>query len=350
MMPSSTDQYVFSISGFSGFEAEVLRLRNANRPVAQSPEYLDWRYSGAKRTREPKVFWIRDRNGRAVGMASLIFRHFWMGDALREIAVLGDISLDADLRGGGLGRSLLKFMSDELQRNDPDCLAFVMPNRAAQKVLASIGWSTVEKLIPYVFVLNPELKLRRLLRSPWLAKTIARPMGRLMTGAAGLRRKRGYSLDVNGELDGSFETLWRKLDKADIVLSDRGVGALTWRYARHPHCAFRFGKLDRHGNLAGYLVYELAQTTRECTIYDLILLERKDLGCMLALLAEHMAGQGDIDSIRLLFNERHPYRTELWKLGYLAREEAGVFQLLKPETQAVSGASTWFLTYGDKDI
>ena len=40
----------------------------------------------------------------------------------------------------------------------------------------------------------------------------------------------------------------------------------------------------------------------------------------------------------------------LWKLGFIARNPWGVFQLYGKNAQARLAASRWFLTYGDKDI
>jgi len=283
-------------------------------------------------------------------MAALIFRRFWANNALQHVAVLGDISLDAEMRGRGLGRSLLKFVAEDLDRNHPDTLAFVIPTEAAQRSLTSVGWTVGRRLKPYVFMLNPEEKLRRYLVSPWLAREIAGQAGKLMASVVRLHRKQGYSLHMVGELDDSFDTIWQRFDKTQFILSDRGIGALRWRYANHPQHEFKFASLDRHGQLAGYLIYQLSDVNRECSIYDLILLEQEDLGCMLALLVLHYADQGGIDTIRLLLNDDHPYSRQLWKLGFVARDHSGVFQLYGRTAQTRLGESRWFLTYGDKDI
>ena len=342
--------YQFAVTGYAGFESEILRLRNANRSLAQTAEYLEWRYAGSNGAPEAKVYWINDRAGRSTGMAALIFRPFWVNAKLQHVAVLGDISLDSELRGRGLGRSLLKFMAEDLDRDHADCLAFVIPNEAAQQSLTSVGWTTGGRLIPHVFLLNPEEKLRRVLGSSWLARGIAGPAARLMAGVARLRRKEGCSLHVAGGPDDSFDSLWQRLAKQYLVLSDRSLQALHWRYVDHPGCTFEFARLDRHGQPAGYLVYQVSQASRECFIYDLILLEQGDLGCMLALFITQLADQGGVDIVRLLLNDGHPYGRQLWKLGFVARDPSGVFQLYGRSARNGLGGSRWFLTLGDKDI
>jgi|GraSoiStandDraft_17_1057272.scaffolds.fasta_scaffold564113_1 hypothetical protein len=72
--------------------------------------------------------------------------------------------------------------------------------------------------------------------------------------------------------------------------------------------------------------------------------------CLLALFVKHCADQGGIDTIRLQLSGGHPYGKQLWKLRFIAREDAAVFQLYGPKAQARLGESKWFLTYGDKDI
>jgi hypothetical protein len=245
---------------------------------------------------------------------------------------------------------LLRFVAEDLDRHHPDCLGFVIPNAEAQPTLRSAGWTTGGRLIPYVQILDPEERLRGALRSARLARRIARPAGMLMTGVARLHLKQGYALRLLDRPDDSLDAVWQRFDRRRLALSDRSMAALNWRYANHPQATFKFATLDRRGQPAGYLVYEFAEGGRECSIYDLLLPEPGDLGCMLALLAVHLAGQGGVDAIRLLLNDEHPYGGQLWKLGFVARPPAGVFQLYGRNAQARLGGCRWFLTYGDKDI
>jgi GNAT superfamily N-acetyltransferase len=350
MGDSGIGDYRFTVTGYAGLQGEVLRLRNANRPVAQTAAYLDWRYSGPTGAPDPKLFWINDATGRSVGMAALIFRPFWIDGEPQHVAVLGDISLDAALRGKGLGRSLLKFMTEHLDGDHADCLTLVIPNEAARRALTSVGWTTAGSLIPYVFALNPGEKLLGLLKSPAIAKVAAWPISALLKRMIRRHRKAGYALSILDEPNGSFDAFWKRYPKASAILSDRATKTLRWRYQSHPERGFKFAKLVHEDQFAGYLVYKVSQPMRVCTIYDCILLENGDLGCMLALFVAHCADLGGIDTIRLMLNGGHPYGERLWKLGFIARQDSGTFQLYGPKAQARLRESKWFLTYGDKDI
>ena len=342
--------YQFAVTGYAGFAGEILRLRNANRSAAQTAAYLDWRYAVSPGAPEPKIVWVRDDAGHSRGMAALIFRPFWLNGELQYIAVLGDISLDSELRGKGLGRCLLKFMTDYLDQSHPERLAMVIPNEAAERSLTHVGWMVGGRLVPYVFVLNPEAKLPSILKGSHLGVGVARAASKAMASVHRWHLRAGYSLSVVDTLDDSFDVFWKRYPKTRLLLSDRGIETLSWRYVDHPQNKFGFAKLEHDGRFMGYLVYERSGATPMCSVYDFILLEHSDLPCLLALFVKHCADQGSIDTIRLLLVGEHPYRRQLWKLGFIAREDAGVFQLYGPKAQARLRESKWFLTYGDKDI
>jgi hypothetical protein len=68
------------------------------------------------------------------------------------------------------------------------------------------------------------------------------------------------------------------------------------------------------------------------------------------LFIARLADQGAVDIVRLVLNDEHPYGGQLWKLGFVARDPSGVFQLHGPSARSRLTGSRWFLTLGDKDI
>ncbi|HVY07551.1 MAG TPA: GNAT family N-acetyltransferase [Burkholderiales bacterium] len=350
-MSSQTDGFKLEKTSFASHAEEVLHMRNANRPIAQSAEYLAWRYQGLAGTQEPAIFWLRGKDGRAAGMASLIFRPYWLDNVKQDVAVLGDISLDSNLRGRGLGAVLLKFMTDHIREIEPDRLALVIPNAAAQRSLSSIGWVTPGRLIPHVLLLNAEHMLRRRVGGVGaLAKGLAWPARQIVSALLRKARKPGYSLQLKTSLDDSFTGLWRDCDKTGAVIGDRDAETLAWRYANHPHIAFSFAKLLFGQTLAGYLVYSFSREDRECVIYDLVMRRPEESSCMLAMFAMEVSKDPEIGNIRLLLNDKHPYRANLRKLGFISREASGVFQVNGEKAREGKGSAQWILTGGDKDI
>ena len=154
-----------AVTGFAGLEPEILRLRNTNRAIPETPAYLTWRYRTEADAPQPCVYWLLDPNGERVGMAAAIFRPYWVNGARLQTAVIGDISVDAGLRGQGLGQLLLRSMTAHLDEHFPQHPALVIPTESARRTLASVGWATAGALAPLVYVLDPEPYIRPFVRS-----------------------------------------------------------------------------------------------------------------------------------------------------------------------------------------
>jgi hypothetical protein len=58
------------VTGFDGFEEEILRLHNTNGNRPETLEYLKWRYQYVPDAPQPRVFWLLSPEGHRVGMAS----------------------------------------------------------------------------------------------------------------------------------------------------------------------------------------------------------------------------------------------------------------------------------------
>ncbi len=280
--PMSINQFVqgyrFKVSGYSGFEETILRMRNLNRDNPKTRQYFNWRYENSDASYEPKVFWLMSASGEAIGMASLIFRLYWVNNQPCRLAVLGDISLDASCRGKGLGRKLLQFVSQYIGEHLPDHFGLVIPTETARKSLASIGWITEGMLIPYVFLLDPKDKFTRLLRSKWLAKCASRVFHDMVFRLVRKYSKIGYSIQIVREPDESFELFWKGFLKDNFIISDKGIKTLLWRYVDHPQHQFFFAKLMRGDWLTGYLIYEYSKENQACSIYDVIVRRDQTFG------------------------------------------------------------------------
>jgi GNAT superfamily N-acetyltransferase len=348
--PAAMGEYNVSVTGWTGFEDEILRLRNANRSVTQDRLYLEWRYGRRNGAPEPIVFWVKSQTGEAVGMASLIFRPFSMDRKEVYIGVLGDISLDESLRGKGIGRRLLEYVRRYLTENLADLTAIVIPNEAARKSLISAGWTIEGNLVPYALPFAPVGKLTRTLRSEFLARCLSGFMKRLVLALARFQTRKGYTMRMVSEVDTSFDGFWESIPKANLILGARTVRTLTWRYADHPHVRFLIGKMMKSDELAGYLVFYYSLSDSTFYIYDLAVSEQKDLLCMLGLFLEYCTRQREAGNVRIVLSERHPYCGLLWKLGFVPRSDVGTFHVKWPNGSARENRPNWSMSLGDKDV
>jgi len=349
----SREPFVFDMTEYAGFEDEILRLRNANRDAQATREYLDWRYARLSGTPAPRVFWIRSADNSAVGMASVIFRRYWVNEEPRDMAVLGDISVDARLRNQGLGRQLMKFVSRNLDQFSAHHPGFVMPTPAAERCLSAAGWTTAGRLVPHVFLVDPTDALAALLRNEALARGVAAVFAKLVAASLRLYRRlcvaHGWSLQCADDVDETFDAFWRDYPKRHLTVRDMSQATLKWRYFQHPRYRFRVAKLVRDGEFMGYLVFEPpVAPDRTCRVHDVIVKRSKDLRCLLALFVRHCQSTGDSSRIRVVLCDRHPYAQALWKTGFVPRPAQAVFQVRSPEGSFVKPG--WHITSGDKDV
>ena len=302
-----SDRLGFSctVTPFEGAQQEILRLRNANRERAETLEYLNWRYRSATDAPEPLVFWLLRPDGQRVGMAAAIFRPYLVNSHRVFAAVVGDISLDAQWRGRGLGQVLLRYMTEYLDERFPQMPAFVIPTEAARRTLASVGWVTPGTLVPYVCVLDAMRYLRATLRSPRLASGIAKAMQGIVRSLAQLRAPGDGALFVRSA-SGAID-----LQLGERVLWPSGAGRelapdqLQWRYAQHPHTRFFIGRFYRAAASRGFVVFEDDPETQTCSIYDLAAENPADLRAMLVLLLLRSLA-AELASVRIVLNNRHP--------------------------------------------
>ena len=334
------------VTGFAGLESEILRLRNANRERLETLEYLEWRYASTADAPQPLVFWLMRTGGERIGMASVIFRPYLIDQQRIMTAVVGDISLDVRWRGRGLGRRLLQYMTDHLDAHYPQHPAFVIPTEAARRVLASLGWVTRGRLVPYVYVLDAQ----RYLRSPLLGDRTARHIASWLASAArAVARWRAphdgalFFADARGS---STLELPCALPGHGGAVRELSPASLKWRYAEHPHSQFAFGRFYRAGELRGFVILEDDTLSQSCSIYDLGTTTTVDARDMLALCVLRGLSSG-LSSLRMILDERHPLRKCLRGLGFVARRTDSVFQVHSRTGAAES--SEWFVTQGDKD-
>jgi GNAT superfamily N-acetyltransferase len=340
-------EFSCEVTGFHGYEQEILRLRNANRDKPETLEYLYWRYQRSPDSPEPRVFWLLTPDRQRVGMASVVFRPYWSNNTRVQAAVVGDISLDTRWRGRGLGQVLLRFMTEYLDAHFPQQPAFVIPTEAARRALASVGWVTPGALVPHVYVLDFTRYVRALVGSGWLAARAAAQIRRLARGVARALAPRDGSLHFKDALDESLLEFARRLPASEGVVHDIGPEAMKWRYVQHPNTRFTFTTFSRSGEVRGFLIFEESTLEQTCSIYDLAARTRGDMRAMLALFILRGLSTPGLITLRVLLDDRHPYRTCLRRLGFIARRPDAVFQVHSPSGTAERLA--WRVTQGDKD-
>ncbi|OPL11560.1 MAG: hypothetical protein AVO38_15810 [delta proteobacterium ML8_D] len=337
----------FSITSYKGYEDEIVRMLNANRLEPHSCQYQNWRYLDEESPLPPVVFWLHSSKGDKIGMAALIFRTYWIGNKPFKFAVLGDISLNDKYRGKGVAKQLFKFMNSTIDKESYSC-AFVMPNTAAQKSLSGSGWKTEQYLVPFVYLLDVSDWIYDILK----INTLANLFGKLFRYFNGLKlafkNTDGFSAEAVNDFDKSFDTFWVAFDKKNMIIGDKSISTLDWRYKKHPAQKFSIYKLMYNDRFIGFIVYS-ESGDKVCSIYEFIVLNQKYIEPSMTAFIKKMNKTNSPKSIRITLNERHPYAKALRSAGFIKRKTEGVFQTYMPSGSDMQESFSWFIGSGDKD-
>jgi GNAT superfamily N-acetyltransferase len=347
---SMDEMLTFSVTPYHGYEDEARTLLNRNRECTATREYLDWRYLGEKSSREPMIVWIYSNDGTLLGMNGFIFRFYWVNNRKCTFAVSGDMSIDSEFRGRGLGKILARHMTSYLEQGGQSC-GFVIPNPIAQRCLSSQGWKVEERLVPHVFLLDIRFRLhQRGIENPIVTKVLAKLAwwyaAARLTGIS----TEGFSCAEVEEFDGSFDTLWDRVMKEGFVLRDRSAQTLRWRYYDHPHEKFRICKMMERNDFVGYAVYSISGEGAVCVVYDFLVVEERQVKPAMASFIRELNRGKSTDSIRVILNENHPYSRIFKSMGFLKRKTEGVLLTYAPEGSQLPKSVRWFITLGDKDV
>jgi GNAT superfamily N-acetyltransferase len=336
-----------AVTSSQGFEREILRLRNANRDRAETSQYVNWRYQHLAGAPPPQVFWLLAPQGERIGMASVVFRPYWLNGARVQTAVVGDISLDVRWRGQGLGRLLLQEMTAYLDQHFPQHPGFVIPTEAARHALARAGWTAPGTLVPHVYVVDVTRYVGAIIRSAWLTALIARPLRWLARTLARLRAPRDAALILTDAPGEALQEFLRSVAPSEGAVHDLGAQTLRWRYQQHPNTHFVFATYTRGAEVRGFLVFEETSLEGVCHVYDLAARAPADMRAMLALLILRSLDTPGMITVRMLTDDRHPARRTLRALGFSARRADAVYQVYSRDGSAERCA--WHVTQGDKD-
>ena len=168
----------------------------------------------------------------------------------------------------------------------------------------------------------------------------------MVRGLTRLHVPRDGALFLGNAQDGPAFELINPLAPHGCAMHDLGPEELHWRYAQHPHSHFVFGRFYRAGALRGFVVFEDDVSAQTCTIYDLTAGNAEDLGALLALLVRRSLA-AELTLLRMIVDNRHPARSLLRRLGFVARRADSVFQV--HSSNGVAENTAWRVTQGDKD-
>ena len=342
------ENFTFSSTPFIGYENEVLELLHRNRDEIFTKEYLQWRYLGEPSAIPPVLFWVCSETGRRIGMCSFIFRKYWINGKPIFFAVAGDTSLDEEYRGKGLAKKLFHFMNGYLEQNGLP-FALAMANESFCRAASAAGWKVDQEIIPYVYILDWTLLLRRSLPYHFATNIFGTILNIFTLKNRTRRMDNCFTYKTATGIDPSFDEFWDDFDKTNIIVKDRSAAVLHWRYDSLYKNKYSFFQVYKKGILSGYFIYIISEKG-VCSVSDFVMKDKTDIPAAFNLFANYLKGLKRVGSVRIGINDQHPYSFNFKKIGFVKRKSEGCFMIYALDKTFFSKDFARFITKGDKDI
>ena len=339
--------YHFSHTPFPGHEQEILDILHRNRDEVFSLEYLQWRYLGEQTEKPPVVFWVQNDTGKKIGICSLIFRKYWIDNEPQLVAVAGDTSLDASYRGQGIAKRLFNYMNTCL--NDSGCpYALALANESFGRAATAAGWVIDQAMVPFVYVLDWKHFLARFLPNRFLANGAGALLNAVTRRHHFLKEPNGFTCSDRTTIDPKVDLLWKSFDKKNLLIKDRSLPTLEWRYTSIHQGKYAFFHVYRNASLCGCIVYSLIKSV--CYISDVLVSANEILNPCFSQFCKHLISLENIGTIRITMNYNHPFAVFLRRSGFVARQADAQFVLRETVQKEAYNRRENYILIGDKDI
>jgi GNAT superfamily N-acetyltransferase len=287
--------------------------------------------------------------GRFVGAAAAFPRSLVVGGSIRHGYVLGDFCVDPQHRSLGLALQLQRACLEEIVPT-PDLLAYDFPSDRMMAIYRRMRISPSSQMVRWAKPLRTDRKIGNLVHSPALAGFLAAPFNELLK----LRDlisfpNSGWTIDDHeGICKEEFTRLGHAVGSRYGSCVERSAEYLNWRYFQHPLVHHELLTARRDGELRGYVVF--SHTNEDAKIVDLF--GFSDTAMWTALVARVVSLLRDrgVVTLSIPATASSPWTSLLDGWGFHRREVAPVVvyapggAIGSPE-----GASSWFLTDGDRE-
>lgn len=217
---------------------------------------------------QAQSWFLYDEHGSAVGIASLIRRATWMGEASATCGQVADFGIDLSFRSLGPAIRLQRCTFEPVLKGE---LAFCYdcpPHDLGMAMFDRLGLKETCRMQGYVKLLRADRQLERLLGKPAgrMVSGITNPLLRMQSSRSPSSGKLDFSA-YTGEFTDEFSNLDLALRTAVSIRNRRSAEDLNWRFRENPLQKFEVLIARQHGDLAGYLIYSV--TEEDAYVFDL---------------------------------------------------------------------------------
>ena len=330
---------IIATSNFSS--CDVLRLLNANRENNYDEEYFSWRYYGESSPYKPVVFYAI-KNAEIIGMSGIVFRKYVIDGKPSFFGITGDTAINGVHRRNGYGTQLLKFMLEYVKDNKlPPLMAIANASFCAAAIKA--GWKTNVGYSTYVFVIQEPNEKKR-----------TKVLFKIFKWYCDFRKKltnyASFKAVETTIFSEKFQYIWENLNKTGIVVREKSIEILKWRFIKNSGIQYRFTAIEKN-NVTGWFVWYLDTQHNLCYIADFLCADIDMVKPNFCAFIDYIRTTTNAAIVRMNYSSFNlNFGQQLQSIGFIKRPDDGFVC----STCALSDYSqyqlSWLITPGDKDL
>ncbi len=279
---------------------------------------------------------------------------FWIDGKRVPVRFTHDLLVDPDYRGQGLAklvvdnaRSLGDFFPGGMWMTDP-----------CYKIHLACGFDDVAALTTYTlpldvasFVAQKELPpAKRVIARVGLSLTRLRTLAR----ANRVLARGGDDVKAIDRFDPALDATWARLGATYHITLARDAAWLNWRYADHPHLAYRFAIASKDGAPAGFIVWRASSTGERRAVIADFLVANGDVATFERLLSHAILGASaaGCHSLSVLTTQSWAAR-EIRAFGFFPRAARNTWVIAgwqnRIPKESLADHDRWHVVLGDSD-
>lgn len=288
-----------------------------------------------------------------IGTTGLCQRQVVVNSKTLQAGVAIDFAILKEHRGFGPALKLQRSVTSGFGDRGLEFI-YAFPNKQAESVFKRVRYRTIGKMTRWVKVLRSHYKLKDVLKSEILSRTVSPILDPFITKTMKeirFKKCKGLESEITGSFDDRFDTLWEKAQGQFTIIGERSTGFLKWRYGRllkNNSGVFCIVD-DSRQTIHGYIVYFVKD--KMCHVTDLLTLDREStLDTLLAEFIAHMRREG-VFAVSLSYFGCSAVVSRLKEWGFVRREEERSIMVFInnscQKAQLILNKENWHLLEGD---
>jgi len=245
-------------------------LRQHLNPKTDDARFA-WMYQGNPHG-AARVWVCTDRSsGAIIGSSALLPRYFHVNGERRLGCVLADSWMHPDYRYLGPAVALQRACIEPVRRGEY-AIAYDLPQRSMIAVYRRLRIPVMDELVTYERIVRLDRYLANRVRSPAIARALAKVANPLFAMVRGSARRAGIAFEPGPQACGAeFDDLAARTAPDYGVSIARTSDYLNWRFLRHFHNRYELLVVRRRDRLAGYLIVLDDAGSSQLNVMDFLL-------------------------------------------------------------------------------